>query len=360
MPLLQITPRAHGALGRALRAALTVSAALLLVTCSGDTPIGPGRPGIGTLRVAPQFDAYARLVPLSLDKVRVIVVRPPSHVIADVTQDFSANSSQIQIDVSVLLQGTSEDLYVTLQLLSGTTLLFEGTDTISVTAGGTTPQSSIPVVYEGPGSNLTSLSISPRDSTVPPNAVVQFGATAADDGGPVTSFYVNWSSSGGTINAAGSFTAPGVRDTIFIVAVSPNQVRDSTRVFIAAAPSTMTKTSGDLQTGLASSRLSLPLEVQVNGTDGFPVPGVAVNFAVTTGGGSVDSSVAHTDANGFARTGATLGATLGAQTFTASATGLTSVVFSANATSGIVWTGAVDANWHTAGNWSPGAGTGDR
>ncbi|MBK6422569.1 MAG: hypothetical protein IPF77_10195 [Gemmatimonadetes bacterium] len=54
---------------------------------------------------------------------------------------------------------------------------------------------------------------------------------------------------------------------------------------------------------------------------------------------------------------------MGAQSFTASAPGLTAVTFAATGTGGGLktWTGAVSTAWTTAGNWSPAAvpGTGD-
>ncbi len=98
--------------------------------------------------------------------------------------------------------------------------------------------------------------------------------------------------------------------------------------------------------------------MQVNGTDGLPVPGATVNFAAATGGGSVDSATATADANGVARTGATLGGVIGAQTFTASAPGVAAVTFTATANSGSgvkVWTGTVSSSWNTPGNWNPAA-----
>jgi len=350
-------------LRRALRACGAALAALLLVTCT-DNPIGPARPGLARLRVAPQFDAFARVAPLAMDRFTITVVRPPADTLARVTKTFSPDSSAVSVPIDIFLQSTSETVDVTIELYAGSILLFRGTQSLTVTQGGSTPPSSIPVAYQGPGSQLASLVIGPRDTTVPFGATFAFGATAQDSqAAPVAQFYVAWSASGGTINGAGEFTAPAARDTVTVRAVTPTGVTDSTTVIIAAAPATLVKVSGDAQSGIIGSRLALPLGVRVDGNDGLPVGGVPVTFAVATGGGSVDSAVVVTDGAGLASMGATLGTTVGAQSFTASAPGLTAVTFAATGTGGGLktWTGAVSTAWTTAGNWSPAAvpGTGD-
>ncbi|MBK7351928.1 MAG: hypothetical protein IPI92_18905 [Gemmatimonadetes bacterium] len=359
----QIASRASGAARRAFKAACVALLALAVVTCT-DNPIGPARPGLARLRVAPQFDAFARVAPLAMDRFTITVVRPPADTLARVTKTFSPDSSAVSVPIDIFLQSTSETVDVTIELYAGSILLFRGTQSLTVTQGGSTPPSSIPVAYQGPGSQLASLVIGPRDTTVPFGATFAFGATAQDSqAAPVAQFYVAWSASGGTINGAGEFTAPAARDTVTVRAVTPTGVTDSTTVIIAAAPATLVKVSGDAQSGIIGSRLALPLGVRVDGNDGLPVGGVPVTFAVATGGGSVDSAVVVTDGAGLASMGATLGTTVGAQSFTASAPGLTAVTFAATGTGGGLktWTGAVSTAWTTAGNWSPAAvpGTGD-
>ncbi len=346
---------------RWLRSAGAALAAFLLVTCSSDSPVGPGRRGIGSLRVAPSFDAFARVAPLSLDGVRVIVVRPAAETLAVVPRPFDPNSNQLQLNIPVFLQSVTEDLLVTLELYSGQILLFSGTRTVRVSQGAATPPDSIPVAYQGPGSQVTTLAISPRDTTVNFGAILPYVVNATDaQQAPVAQYYVSWSTPGApagtTIDATGRLTAPSQRDTFYVKAVTPNGVIDSTSVIIAAAPAALAKASGDGQSALAGTRLALPLAVQVNGTDGLPVPGIVVSFAAGIGGGSVDSATATTDAQGIARSGATLGATVGPQSFTASAAGLAAVTFSATgiSTSGTVtWTGATSSTWTVAGNWNP-------
>jgi hypothetical protein len=106
--------------------------------------------------------------------------------------------------------------------------------------------------------------------------------------------------------------------------------------FVAVALPTITKISGDNQTGALAAVLPNPLVVQVKNGAGSPQSGVAVNFAVTSGGGSVSPASAVTNASGQASTTLTLGASPGAtspvsNTVSATATGVGSVTFSATA-----------------------------
>ena len=357
MPRLPILSRPGSVPVRALRAGLTALAALFLVTCT-DNPIAPAR--TGRLLVHPAFDGSALFAPLAIDNLRLIVIRPPSEVLKTITQPFPANANSVTITATdIQLESTTEDLLVTIELYAGATLLFTGTQTVTVTAGVTPQPAPIPMLYQGPGSNLAALTLAPRDTTVRPGAVFTYQVTAADSQQlPVTSFYVGWAASAGTISTSGQFTAPATRDTITITvqAPQPNGTKDSTRVFVIAPPGGFTITGGNGQSAVLGTRLSQPLAVRVDGTDGLPLPGVVVNFAATTGGGSVDNATVTTDAQGIAQTGAILGATVGPQTFTASAPGLTDAVFTETATAvvgGIVWDGSASNVWTDPANWTP-------
>lgn len=102
------------------------------------------------------------------------------------------------------------------------------------------------------------------------------------------------------------------------------------RDIVFVAGSTLNKVNGDNQTGLAGSALPNPLVVQVTDSASNPQSGVTVNFAVTSGGGSVSPVSAVTGANGQASTVLTLRTTAGAaNTVSATASGIGSVSFSA-------------------------------
>ena len=95
----------------------------------------------------------------------------------------------------------------------------------------------------------------------------------------------------------------------------------------------MVAVSTTSQTAPAGTNVISPPSVAVRDAAGIPVAGVQVTFAVTLGGGSVTGSPATTNASGIATVGSwKLGNTAGANTVTATATGLPSVIF--NATGG--------------------------
>ena len=103
-------------------------------------------------------------------------------------------------------------------------------------------------------------------------------------------------------------------------------------VFVAQVPSTINKVSGDNQSGAAGTTLPNALVVQVKDGASNPSSGVTVNFAVTSGGGSVSPTSAVTDANGQASTVLKLGSTPSTTNIvTATASGIGSVTFSATA-----------------------------
>lgn len=118
----------------------------------------------------------------------------------------------------------------------------------------------------------------------------------------------------------GAFPGSSYRNT--------NYYRDV--VFAASATPTITKVSGDNQSGAVGTALSNPLVVQVKNGAGAPQSGVTVNFAVTGGGGSVSPASAVTNANGQASTTLTVGTTGGvANTVSATASGIGNVTFTA-------------------------------
>jgi hypothetical protein len=97
-------------------------------------------------------------------------------------------------------------------------------------------------------------------------------------------------------------------------------------------PTALTKVSGDVQQVLFGQTEPAPLVVSVTDADGNPVPGVTVNWAIVSGGGTLSSSSSTTDRSGKATTTWTLGQS-GEQSVKASidAAGDPSVTFSASA-----------------------------
>ncbi|MEZ0230312.1 MAG: hypothetical protein ACAI25_16945, partial [Planctomycetota bacterium] len=119
--------------------------------------------------------------------------------------------------------------------------------------------------------------------------------------------------------------------------------------------------SGDNQTGIAGQALALPFVVQVVDTLGGPVEGVAVDWAMVSGGGTV--TVPHTvsDKKGLAQTSVILGPKAGANVFAATVDGnggVRTITFQATGTAGppaVVTILSGDGQTGSTGSTLPGA-----
>jgi hypothetical protein len=129
---------------------------------------------------------------------------------------------------------------------------------------------------------------------------------------------------------------------------------------VTAGPAmALTIGAGDGQTAPASSPVAIAPTVHVVDAFGNVVAGDTIAFAVTIGGGSVDSAIATTDSAGNANAGTwTLGAGTGLQQVRATSAAVPSdtLLFDATALpagTSKAWTGAASALWTDGGNWSP-------
>src|SRR3989454_1982267 len=112
-----------------------------------------------------------------------------------------------------------------------------------------------------------------------------------------------------------------------------------THVFNAngvAGPATaLLATAGDLQSAIVGAVVGTAPAVRAQDQFGNPVPGAAVTFGVSGGGGSVSGPTQLTNAAGIATVGGwTLGTTSGANALTATLGGLTPVTFTATGLAG--------------------------
>jgi len=88
-----------------------------------------------------------------------------------------------------------------------------------------------------------------------------------------------------------------------------------------SSPSGLTITGGNEQTGAGGTALPANLAVTVNGSGGLKIPGVKVDFAVTSGSATLSAPSAVSDTNGSASVGVTLGPAAGSVVVTASIDG---------------------------------------
>jgi DNA-binding beta-propeller fold protein YncE len=328
--------RSPGRLG--LRAALL---AATLVTCTSDHATGPGRFGRGYLAIRPVLSSPVDLAAfgLTIDRLRVVAVRPVADTALDTTVAFSPDSASLHVSLSVALHAAVETFVLHLELRAGPVVLFSGANAVQVSSGppDTSSAATISLGYVGPGSGLTGLSIGPRDSVITLRDSLQFRVAADSLGIPVSSFYVHWSTSdtvNAPINGAGLLRAPNARLSVFVRAVTPNAVRDSTRVTFMPVPAAVAAFAGSGQSGTVGTRLPVPLRAWVKAGDSLGVQGVPVRFQPLSGG-SVKDSVVLTDSLGFAEDTATLDTIAGAQSFRASVGALTAT-FNATATAGAI------------------------
>jgi hypothetical protein len=92
--------------------------------------------------------------------------------------------------------------------------------------------------------------------------------------------------------------------------------------------------SGDSQSATVAGAEASPVVVHASDVSGAGVPGLPVTFAVSSGGGTLSTSSATTDASGDAQTTWTLGTTAGTQTVTATAGSLAPITITATALAG--------------------------
>ena len=100
------------------------------------------------------------------------------------------------------------------------------------------------------------------------------------------------------------------------------QSRGVTVEFDNQAHPALLKISGDNQKGASFAPLSQPFVVEVQDANGSTLAGVSVRFAVTTGGGTLSTTITRTDENGRAQSTLTLGPNLGTNTVKVSAVGI--------------------------------------
>lgn len=102
-----------------------------------------------------------------------------------------------------------------------------------------------------------------------------------------------------------------------------------------AKPAQLSATGSISQSATVGAAVAAAPAVKVTDDKGNAIAGVAVQFAVTAGGGSLGRTSATTDATGVASAGSwTLGTTAGTNTATATAAGLPTVTFTATGTAG--------------------------
>ncbi|MDP3910169.1 MAG: hypothetical protein Q8Q14_07235 [Gemmatimonadales bacterium] len=327
-----------------LRFLVPLGLGLAVATCRDALgPRGGGAGGLARVAVAPILPSSAALADfgLTIDRVRIVVVRPVADTLADTTAVLPPDADFLDLDLRVPLLARRESLSVTIEALAGSIPLFSGTSMIEVRSDVARPEPvEIPVTtYVGPGAGVDSIVVLPPTPFIYLNDSLRFQIQAFQAGAPVTQFYVSWSSSDTTvarINGYGVLRAPASRTAVRVRARTPSGASDSVTATFVPLPTELVSIAGGGQSGIVGTALAVPLEVEVRAADGLGVGGVAVRFRALAGGAAVADSLIVSDTAGRARTVATLGSLSGTYTFEASTQGLAGspITFDATALAG--------------------------
>lgn len=162
-----------------------------------------------------------------------------------------------------------------------------------------------------------------RDAFANPVAGVSVQFTVTSGGGSVTGATQTTDSNGGAV--VGSWTLGSAGGTNTLTATFPGTtVPPVVFTALAADGGTITINVGHNQAAMAGTAVPTAPSVIVRDLGGNPMAGMQVTFAVTSGGGSVGSATATTNAGGLASAGSwTMGPDAGPNTLTASVAGIT-------------------------------------
>jgi hypothetical protein len=173
-----------------------------------------------------------------------------------------------------------------------------------------------------------------KDANNNPVAGVSVTFAVASGGGSITGATVATNSAG--IAAVGSWTlGPSVGVNTLTTTSGSLAAVSFTATASAGAAASLTRNTGDGQTAIAGSAVSIAPSVLVKDATGNPTSGVIVNFAVASGGGSVSGAAAVTNSSGIATVGSwSLGPIVGANSLTAMTGNLAAVSFTATSIAG--------------------------
>lgn len=187
---------------------------------------------------------------LTASSVRIVLVRPKTpptkpDTLADTTVSMAPGQDSVAVPIKVAIIGSQEKLAASMEIRSGTVLLFTGSVDVLATVGAN-PADAPPVIvskWVGPGNAATRIVISPRDLTLgATNGRVTFSAVAYDAAQkPVTDAeYVSrwqWKVNDATLGSipagGGDFVTAGKTGVAIVTVFTPNLLTDTVRLTLA-------------------------------------------------------------------------------------------------------------------------------
>ncbi|HEU0079941.1 MAG TPA: Ig-like domain-containing protein, partial [Longimicrobiaceae bacterium] len=167
----------------------------------------------------------------------------------------------------------------------------------------------------GPSENrVASIRLSQTSAPLDDGATLQLTAELLDHGGralPAGTVRLAWSSSDEAIATVTDGLVTGRRPGEAKITATAGKASASAQVTVRPVPQALGAVSGAAQEGIAGTPAPQEIVVLLTDRHGGGVPGVAVEFAVVQGGGTVSPASAQTDAQGRARAAWTFGRAAG-------------------------------------------------
>lgn len=315
---------------------------LVLAGCSSDKPTGPATPSALALITQPATapQSGVALSPQPVVELRDAAGNPVAAKGVLVTASLTGGGTLAgQTDVRTDATGRAAftDLAIGGPVGPRTLRFASGALTPAISNQITLGAGAASAMAPSAGNNQTAAA--GTDLAAAPAVLVTDGA-----GNPVSGVAVTFSvtAGGGSLQGANVSTGPnGVaaasKWTLGAV-VGTNTVKAAagalevtfTATGTVGAPAKLVVAGGNHRTGVVAAPIDSSPAVKVLDAFDNPVPGLAVTFAVATGGGTISNPNPVSDAAGVARLGTwTLGYAGGANTLTASRPGITPVTFTA-------------------------------
>jgi adhesin/invasin len=185
---------------------------------------------------------------------------------------------------------------------------------------------------------VATVAISGDQPAIPVVTTRQLTATLKDDEGTTLSRPVAWSSSNPavlSIDPASGLATAKIPGSVTVTAVSEGKSGNATVNVVAGPPSKIVVNAGNNQSVAAGAAVPVAPSVKVTDAGDNPISGVAVTFAVASGGGSITGANATTDASGIATLGSwTLGPNAGPNSLTVTSPAISGVSLTFQAAAG--------------------------